>query len=123
MAEASSSSTSTATSNLQSIFQAALKAYEKKTKKDLLTHPLATQLKACKCASDILIILEDRVKVFEDADERLSRWLSPTITVLYAFSAALKGVGLVGPIQSIRLHPLSTFFAGVFARNRDLRWY
>jgi hypothetical protein len=103
MAQASSSSTPT--SNFQSIFGPALKAYEKKTKKNLLTHPLATQLQTCKCAGDILSILQDRVKEFESADEGLSRWLNPTITVLYALSAALKGVGLVGPIQSTCLHP------------------
>jgi hypothetical protein len=118
-----SSSTNTATSNFQAIFQAALKAYEKKTKMDLLTHPLATQLKACKCAGDILSVLEDRAKEFEGADEGLSRWLNPTITVLYAFSAVLKGVGLVSPIQSTYLHPHYHFFSGIFSRNCDIRWY
>ena len=101
---------STSTSNFQFIFNAALKAYEKKTKKDLLAHPLATQLQACKSPGDILAILQDKVKEFDDsrsADERLSRWLSPTINVLYAFSATLgQGVGLVGFTQSNFLHPL-----------------
>jgi hypothetical protein len=100
-------STSTSTSNFQSIFNAALKAYEKKTKNDLLAHPLAAQLQACNSPGDILVILQDKVKEFNQsrsADERLSRWLNPTINVLYAFSAALGGgVGLVGPIQSIYL--------------------
>ena len=120
MAQASSSST--ATSNFQPIFEAALKAYEKKTKKDLLSHPLAPQLNACKCAGDILNILQDSVKGFEDADERLSRWLNPTITVLFAFSAALTGVGLVSTIQSTCFNPLSATLSGIFARNFGLRW-
>jgi hypothetical protein len=95
-------STSTSTSNFQSIFNAALKVYKKKTKKDLLAHPLAAQLQACKSPGDILAVLQDKVKEFDEsrsADERLSRWLNPTINVLYAFSATLgQGVGLVGLI-------------------------
>ena len=89
-------------SNFESIFKAALEAYQKKTKNDLLAHPLAAQLQACKSPGDILAVLQDKVEEFDEsrsADERLSRWLSPTINVLYAFSVTLgQGVGLVGPI-------------------------
>jgi hypothetical protein len=92
----------TSTSNFQSIFNAALKAYKKKTKKDLLAHPLAAQLQACKSPGDILTVLQDKVKEFDEsrsADERLSQWLNPTTNVLFAFSATLgQGVGLVGLI-------------------------
>ena len=102
-------SSSTPSSNFQSIFYAAVKAYEKKTKNDLLIHPLAAQLQACDSPSDILAVLRDKVKEFDQsrsADERLSRWLNPTINVLYAFSATLGGgVGLVGPIRSTCPHP------------------
>jgi hypothetical protein len=102
-------STSTSASDFQSIFNAALKAYENKTKKDLLAHPLATHLQACKSPGDILTVLQDNVKEFyqsRSADERLSRWLNPTINVLYAFSAMLGGgVGLVSPVKSICLLP------------------
>ena len=104
-------SASTSSSNFQSIFYAAVKAYEKKTKNDLLIHPLAAQLQACDSPSDILVILQDKVKEFEQsrsAEERLSRWLNPTINVLCAFSATLSGgVGLVGPIHSTCPHTLS----------------
>ncbi|KAH8992300.1 hypothetical protein EDB86DRAFT_1497720 [Lactarius hatsudake] len=102
-------STSTSSSNFQSIFNAALKAYEKKTKNDLLAHPLAAQLQACNSPADILAILQDKVKEFDQsrsADERLLRWLNPTIDVLYAFSATLgEGVGLV-------FSPAKVIFAG-----------
>ena len=100
-------SASTSSSNFQSLFNNALKAYEKKTKKDLLAHPLAAQLQACKSPGDSLVILRDKVNEFDQSkstDERLSRWLNPTINVLYAFSATLGGgVGLVGPIYSTYL--------------------
>ena len=95
---------STSTSSFQSVFNAALKAYEKKTKKDLLAHPLAAQLQACKSPGDILAVLQEKVNEFDRsriADEGLSRWLDPTINVLYSFSATLgAGVGLVCSIQS-----------------------
>jgi hypothetical protein len=108
-----SASASTSSSNFQSIFSAALKAYEKKTKKDLLAHPLSAQLQACTSPSDILTVLQDKVNELDQsrsADERLSQWLNPTINVLYSFSATIgTGVGLVSTIKSTCLHlPLIT---------------
>ncbi len=95
----SSSKPSASSSNFQSIFNAALKAYEKKTKSDLLAHPLAAQLQACSSPNDIFSILQDKLNEFDQSrsrDERLSRWLNPTINILLAFSATLsEGVGLV----------------------------
>jgi hypothetical protein len=92
-------SQTTPTSNFRTIFVAAMKAYEKKTKTDLLTHPLATQLQSCNSSSDILAVLHETVNKFDESrnhNERLSSWLNPTINVLYAFSATLGGgVGLV----------------------------
>ena len=92
-------STTSCPSNFNVIFQKALKAYKTKTKQDLITHPLVTQLQACNSPADILFILQDQVHQFEESqsgDERLRRWLDPTINVLYAFSETLgQGVGLV----------------------------
>jgi hypothetical protein len=114
------------------MFYAALKAYEKKTKNDLIAHPLAAQLQACKSPGDILSILQDKVKEFDQsrsADERLSQWLNPTINVLYSFSATLgAGVGLVSTVKTIffypyrrfrrysRLHPSSSLALGFFSK-------
>ena len=128
MSQPPSTSTSTPSSNFQSIFNAALKAYEKKTKKDLLAHPLAAQLQACKSPSDILDILQEKVNEFDQsrsADERLSQWLNPTINVLYSFSATLgAGAGLVSTLKSACiLVPLITNFAGILTRIRYLLWY
>ena len=96
-------------SNFQSIFDAALKAYEKKTKKDLLTHPLAAQLQACNTPGDILAVLQDKVNELDQsmsANEKLSQWLNPTINVLYSFSATIgAGVGLVSAVNSTCLLP------------------
>ena len=104
MSQILSTSTSTPSSNFQSIFYIALKAYEKKTKKDLLAHPLAAQLQACSSPGDVLSVLQDKVNELDqsrNADERLSQWLNPTINVLYSFSATIgAGVGLVSSVKS-----------------------
>ena len=128
MSQPSSSSICAPSSNFQTIFNAALKAYEKKTKKDLLAHPLAAQLQACKSPGDILAVLQDKVNEFDQsrsADERLSQWLNPTINVLYSFSATLgTGVGLVSVVKSgCLLLPLIANFAGILARISYLLWY
>ena len=85
--------------NFQLILSNALKSYEKRTKCDLLAHPLAAQLQACESPGAILAIIHQQVQGLDQsqrADERMTKWLNPTITVLYAFSATLgQGVGLV----------------------------
>ncbi|KAF8260988.1 hypothetical protein EI94DRAFT_1789700 [Lactarius quietus] len=99
LSPSSSKSTSTSSPHFRTIFIAAIKEYERKTKTDLHTHPLATQLQSCNSSSDILKVLHDKVNEFDKSRshyERLSHWLNPTINVLYAFSATLgQGVGLI----------------------------
>ena len=91
--------TAAASSNFQAIFDAALKSYQEQTKKDLLTHPLASQLQSCDSSGAILSVLQEQVQEFDKSrsgDERLTKWLTPTVNVLCAFSAAISGgVGLV----------------------------
>jgi hypothetical protein len=121
-------STLTSSTNFRFIFNAALKTYEKKTKTNLLAHPLAAQLHTCNSPGDVFAILQDKVNEFDqsrNADERLSHWLNPTINVLYAFSAILgAGVGFVSTVMStdLTLHFI-TNFAGILARISDLLGY
>ena|SRR6266702_4086850 len=92
-------STSTSFTNFETIFTTALKAYHKQTKKDIASHPLATQLQSCDSPGAILAVLRTQVREFDQsqsADEKLTKWLDPTVNVLYAFSVALgNGAGLV----------------------------
>jgi hypothetical protein len=82
-------------SNFQLILNNALKAYKKRTKKDLLAHPLATQLEYCNSPSAILTLLQQQV-ASRSSDDRWTKWLDPTVNVLYAFSETLgEGVSLV----------------------------
>ena len=91
--------TASSSSQFQQIFNSALKAYEKRTKKDLLFHPLAAQLQACDSPDAILAVLQNHLNEPDrsrNTDDRWSKWLDPTVNVLFAFSATLgEGVGLV----------------------------
>ena len=89
-----------ASSSFEAIFHAAIMSYQKQTKKDLCAHPLASQLKNCDSIDAILAILHDQVQQFDKShsgDERLTKWLGPTVNVLNAFSDTVSaGVSLVG---------------------------
>ncbi|KAI9449924.1 hypothetical protein BJY52DRAFT_212033 [Lactarius psammicola] len=102
-------STTLSPSNFQAIFDASLRAYQKKTKKDLLAHPLMAELQTCNSPIDILAVLRTQVQQFEQStrgDDKITRWLNPTVNVLYAFSTVLgEGVGLV-------FSPAKVIFAG-----------
>jgi hypothetical protein len=87
-----SHSTVASSSNSQQIINNALKTYEKCTKQDLLSHPLATQLHACNSSAAILTVLQQQVEGFD----RLTKWRIPTVKLLYTFSTILEErVGLV----------------------------
>ena len=88
----------TSSSNFQLIFDNALKAYRKRTKKDLLSHPLATQLQECDSPSSIRAVLRRQVQEIDQSqtDDRLTGWLDPTVNVLSALSDTIgDAVGLV----------------------------
>ena len=114
-------------SRFQAIFQAALTSYQEQTKKDLLTHPLASQLKACDSTTAILTILQHQVQEFDKScsgDERLTKWLSATVDVLCAFSATISGGVSVVSLDSrvdVSLEALSdVYFAGIFTCECDI---
>ncbi|KAH9023703.1 hypothetical protein EDB84DRAFT_1440898 [Lactarius hengduanensis] len=90
---------SSSTPNFQPIFNEALKEYKKKTGKELTTHPLADEIKSCDSPEAILAVLQGKANELnqsQSSDERLTKWLAPTVNVLNALSATLgEGVGLV----------------------------
>ena len=89
----------TSSSNIEHIFDAALKSYEKKTKNNLKDHDLFKQFEGCD--SPAAILSKFQAAQFDDpsktgSDDRLKRWLVPTLNVLCAFSDTLgEGVSLV----------------------------
>jgi hypothetical protein len=87
---------SSSTPNFQPIFEKALEEYKNKTGKDLTTHPLAVEITGCNSPEAILTVLErkaDELNQFRSSDERLTKWLNPTVNILNALSATL-GVGV-----------------------------
>jgi hypothetical protein len=94
-----SGSGSSSGSNFQLIINNALDQYKRRTKNDLLAHPLVAQFRTCDSASAVLAILQQHVQALDQSrsnDERWLRWLDPVVNVLYSFSSTLgAGVGLV----------------------------
>ena len=83
-------------SNFRLIFDNALKTYQKRTKKDLLAHPLADRLESCDSASDVLTVLREQVQELNESQHSFTKWLDPTVNVLHAFSETLgEGIGSV----------------------------
>ena len=99
MSRALPQTTASLSSHFQQVFNSALKLYEKRTKNDLRAHPLAAQLQACDSSDAILAVLQTQVEGLSQsqiADDRWTKWLDPTVNVLFALSATLgEGVGLV----------------------------
>ncbi|KAI9432820.1 hypothetical protein H4582DRAFT_2131950, partial [Lactarius indigo] len=107
--QASSSSTPK-DPNLQPIFEKALKDYKKKTGTDLTAHPLAVELNGCDSPESILAVLEQKANVLNQSwssDDRLTKWLKPTVNILNALSAPLgEGAGLA-------FSPSKIIFSGI----------
>jgi hypothetical protein len=94
------------------MFDSALDAYKKKTKKDLRSHPLLLKLQTCNSPNAVLAVLQEQIPVFDQShggsstNDRLTNWLNPTVNVLYAFSEAIgAGISLV----SIRAFEVDQF--------------
>ena len=93
------SSSSNKASNFELIIINALDVYKKRTKKDIRVHPLVAELQSCNSPSAIVTVLQQQLQGLDQSrrsSERWTRWLDPTVNVLYTFSGTLGGgVGLV----------------------------
>ncbi|KAH9046683.1 hypothetical protein EDB84DRAFT_1435334 [Lactarius hengduanensis] len=67
---------------------------------DLLAHLLAARLHSCDSPADILAVFQEQVQESRSVDDRLTKWLDPTVNVPYAFSATL-GEGVFSPAKVI----------------------
>jgi len=88
-----------APSNFQLTFSDALRTYKRRTREDLLLHPLAARLQMCNSPRAALSVLQDQAKPFghsQSSEEGLTRWLGPTVNVLYSLSISVEeDIGLV----------------------------
>ncbi|KAH9023292.1 hypothetical protein EDB85DRAFT_329766 [Lactarius pseudohatsudake] len=99
------------TPNYHPIFEKALREYKKKTNKEISTHPLAEEINGCGTIEAILTVLQGKANELNQSrssDERLTKWLTPTVNVLNALSATLgEGVGTVFPPTKIIFSAMS----------------
>ena len=122
-------SSSTSRSNLNSIFNAALRTYEKKTGKDITSHPLATELQSCGSHDAILAVLRRQIPTPDESqtgNETFAKCLIPTVNVLYTLSDTLgEGVGLVIITMSspLRTCALTSFFLDVLSSKSNIYWH
>ena len=103
---ATTHSESSQASDIESIFDTALKSYKKKTKKDLKNHDIFKRLETCDSPAAILAVFQATEFDLSQtgSDDRLKKWLVPTINVLCAFSDTLgEGVSLVISDSSVPL--------------------
>jgi hypothetical protein len=86
-------------SHFPRIFEAASNEYRKLTKHDLHTHPFAAVLDNCDSPDAVLSVFQRQARAFDEfckGDDRLMKWLDPTVHILFTFSAMLgEGIGLV----------------------------
>ena len=88
-------------SNFTSIFNTALEEYKRLTGKDLHFHPFAVAFGVCNTPEAILNVFQRQAQAFEKfrAEDKLMRWLNPTVHVLFRLSAVLgEAIDLVSPL-------------------------
>ena len=93
MSNSHPAATANSSINFQIILNNALKAYEKRTKMDLLAHPLAVELEDCNSPAAILAVLHRQAQELDpspSSDDRWTKWLNPTVNVLHTLSHSLR---------------------------------
>lgn len=77
-------------SNHQLIFNNALQVYERRTKTNLLAHPLAAQLQSRDTPATIITLLREQLQIqAQDTVDKLTKWLDPFVNVLHTLSVSL----------------------------------
>jgi hypothetical protein len=88
-------------SNVQSLFDAALESYEKQTGMKLIDHPLARQLENCHTVDVIMDFLQQQARAltgFLGEEGKVKKSLKRAVHVLHALSTSTalgEGIGLV----------------------------
>jgi hypothetical protein len=119
-------SDSSSSSNFTRIFDTAVDEYKKLTKEDLRTHPFATAFHVCNTPDTILDVFRGQAQAFQrfrKGDEKLMKWLEPTVHVLFTLSATLgEGIGLVSP-SFLPLFRSNTCLLAIFSRKNNIHGY
>ena len=119
-------SASTSQSNFASIFNASLESYKRKTKNDLASHPLLPGLQSCESPENVLTVLREQVPAFsqsQSSDDRLTKWVTPTVNVLHSFSETIgQCVGLVNTKTFLHRKFGLNIILGIPAGKCSLYW-
>lgn len=89
-----------ASSCFQTLFEAALRNYEKQTGTTLTKYPLTHQLQDCHSVESVMAVLENQARALSisgGSDGRVTRPLKSAVSVLFALSTSTLGeaIGLV----------------------------
>jgi hypothetical protein len=98
----SNQTTRPSSSNFTSIYNTALEEYKRLTGKDLHIHPFAVVFDVCNTPETVLNVFRRQAQAFEKfraGEDKLMRWLNPTVHVLFTLSAVLgEAINLVSPL-------------------------
>jgi hypothetical protein len=130
MASSSGSESIPPPSQFQTIFDAALREYAKKTGNELATHPLATTLEVCDSTDKVLDVLQNQAHEFHrfrdgDWKMRLMRRLKPTVDILLALSNSGVLGGSIGLVRRMSLFPVcfNAYFEEISTCSSDICWH
>jgi hypothetical protein len=101
-------------SNLRSLFETALREYEKQAGTNLLDNRLIIKLQSCDSADAINAVLQEQAQAFHKFrgdDGKLTKWLKRTVHVLYTLSTSS---ALGGAVGLVRYKPSATNFCLTF---------
>jgi hypothetical protein len=116
-------------SNFTQIFDTAVDEYKKLTKEDLRTHPFATAFGVCNTPDTILDVFRGQAQAFHgfrEGDEKLMKWLDPTVHLLFTLSATLgEGIDLVSLSFPLFISEVrsNTCLLAILSRKDDIHGY
>ena len=104
--------------DIQSLFEAALKEYEKRAGTNLIENELSSKLRSCHSPEDVLLVLQKQAKAFQeyrgDPKGKVIRRLKQVVNVLYSVSTSdvlVESVGIVGLVLFFTLIRQSFLFS------------
>ena len=93
---------STLSPDIQSLFEAALKEYEKRVGTNLIKTKLVSKLRECNSPANVMTVLQKQAQAFQEYrgdPGKVIRRLNQVVNVLYSVSTSdviIEGVGIVG---------------------------
>jgi fungal STAND N-terminal Goodbye domain len=76
---------------LKSLFETALKEFEKRAGTNLIQHPIIDKLANCESVDSVINVLQEQAQAFRNFrgdDGKLMTWLKRTVSVLYTLSTS-----------------------------------